>query len=131
MNRRNQVTMVASLALVTSTVLSVFALRAIDNARGESTIQDVLYIPSANTVRRLALGYDGLMANIYWTRVVQYFGGKHHTKSKEYQLLEPLLNITTTLDPHLIVAYEFGSIFLSQKPPEGAGNPQAAVELVK
>lgn len=131
MNRRARVTTVASLVLVTSMALSVVALRAVDSARGESTIQDVLYIPSANTVKRLSLGYDGLMADIYWTRVVQYFGGRHHTKSKEYQLLEPLLNITTTLDPHLIVAYEFGSIFLSQQPPEGAGSPQAAAELVK
>src|SRR5262249_42093597 len=35
------------------------------------------------------------------------------------------------LDPHLIVAYETGSIFLSQKPPEGAGQPDKAVALVE
>jgi len=28
-----------------------------------------------------------------------------------YDLLYPLLDITTDLDPHLIVAYEFGSCF--------------------
>ena len=26
----------------------------------------------------MSLGYDGLLADIYWTRAVQYFGGKHH-----------------------------------------------------
>jgi tetratricopeptide (TPR) repeat protein len=31
----------------------------------------------------------------------------------------------------LIVAYENGAIFLSQKPPEGAGQPEKAVELVE
>jgi len=43
----------------------------------------------------------------------------------------PLLEITTTLDPHLIVAYEFGSIFVAQQPPEGAGQPDTAVALVE
>jgi hypothetical protein len=39
--------------------------------------------------------------------------------------------MTTTLDPKLIPAYQFGSVFLAQKPPEGAGNPQAAARLVE
>src|SRR5260370_39588750 len=52
-------------------------------------------------------------------------GGEHSA------LLEPLLNITTQLDPHLIPAYEFGGTFLSAKPPQGAGVPQKAVELVE
>ncbi len=48
-----------------------------------------------------------------------------------YDLLYPLLDITTDLDPHLIVAYEFGSIFLSQPPPAGAGQPDKAAQLVE
>ena len=43
----------------------------------------------------------------------------------------PLLDITTDLDPQLIVAYESGSIFLSQRVPEGAGQPDKAVALVE
>jgi tetratricopeptide (TPR) repeat protein len=82
-------------------------------------------------LKRLSLGYNGLLADIYWTRVVQYFGGKHHEKSMEYKLLAPLLDITTTLDPQLQAAYEFGAIFLSQNPPQGAGDPDAAVALVQ
>ena len=39
--------------------------------------------------------------------------------------------MTTTLDPKLLPAYQFGSVFLAQKPPEGAGNPQAAARLVE
>ena len=71
------------------------------------------------------------MADLYWTRVVQYFGGKHYQRAEQYKLLAPLLDITTTLDPHLLVAYEFGSIFLAQQPPEGAGDPAAAAALVQ
>jgi hypothetical protein len=131
MSSRNRVTVIATLVLVTCLGLSVLTLQAVDRVRGESTLQEVLYIPSANTVKHLSLGYNGLLADLYWTRVVQYFGGKHHVKSKQYELLKPLLQITTTLDPHLGVAYEFGSVFLAQQPPEGAGDPKAAAELVQ
>lgn len=131
MTDRRKVTVVAGFALIASLALSVFTLQKIDVIREGSTLQDVLYIPSANTVKRLSLGYTGLMADLYWTRAVQYFGGKHKAKSQEYKLLQPLLEITTTLDPHLLVAYQFGSVFLAQKPPQGAGDPNAAAELVK
>jgi hypothetical protein len=131
MSSQSRVTAVAGLVLVISMALSVLTLRAVDRIREESTLQEVLYIPTANTVKHLSLGYDGLLADLYWTRVVQYFGGKHHLKAKQYELLKPLLQITTTLDPHLIVAYEFGSVFLAQQPPEGAGDPRAAAELVQ
>jgi hypothetical protein len=71
------------------------------------------------------------MADIYWTRAVQYFGRNHHERKLEYQYLGPLLEITAALDPHLIPTYEFGSVFLAQKPPEGAGEPDRAVDLVE
>jgi tetratricopeptide (TPR) repeat protein len=88
-------------------------------------------MPSGRSVKRLSLGYSSLLADIYWTRAVQYFGNKTNQRSARYDLLYPLLDITTDLDPHLIVAYEFGSVFLSQRPPEGAGQPEKAVALVE
>jgi tetratricopeptide (TPR) repeat protein len=110
---------------------SVWLVRAIDRERADEPIQEVLYIPSPKVVKRLSLGYSGLLADIYWTRAVQYFGTKHKAKAKQYMILEPLLDMTTTLDPQLIPAYEFGSVFLAQRPPEGAGDPQAAARLVE
>jgi len=129
--QRNRVTFVASAVLVVGTALSIVTLHKIDEVREGSALREVLWIPSAQTVKRMSLGYDGLLADIYWTRAVQYFGGHHHAHSTDYQLLKPLLETTTTLDPHLIPAYEFGSIFLAQNPPEGAGDPTAAADLVK
>jgi tetratricopeptide (TPR) repeat protein len=115
-------------ALLTASTMLV---RQVDRVRSDEPIQDVLYIPSPKVVKRLSLGYSGLLADIYWTRVVQYFGNKHKAKAKEYLILEPLLDMTTTLDPQLLPAYEFGSVFLAQKPPEGAGDPAAAARLVE
>src|SRR5204863_422459 len=85
---------------------------------------------SPKLLKRASLGYSGLLADIYWTRAVQYYGGKHQ-QAMRYDLLWPLLNITTQLDPHLIPAYLFGGTFLSQKPPDGAGDAAKAIELVE
>jgi hypothetical protein len=63
--------------------------------------------------------------------VVQYFGGKRLAHSTEFKLLGPLLQITTDLDPHLLIAYRFGSIFLADKPPRGAGEPLQALVLLQ
>ena len=106
-------------------------LRALDRVRSGATLEEVLYIPSPKALKRMSLGYDGLMADIYWTRAVQYFGTKHHVGASQYDLLAPLLNITTALDPRLIVAYQYGGNFLAPKPPNGAGMPHAAIDLVQ
>ena len=105
--------------------------RSIDLRRGSDRgAADVLFLPSGKFLRPLCLGYEGLFAEIYWTRVVQYFGRKRLANSTEFKLLGPLLQITTDLDPHLPIAYHFGSIFLAEKPPRGAGQPLEALALL-
>jgi hypothetical protein len=98
---------------------------------GQATLDEVLYLPSGKTIKKLSLGYSGLLADIYWTRAVQYFGAQHLVGDAHYELLAPLLDITTDLDPNLTVAYDTGSIFLSQKRPDGAGQPDKAAALVE
>ena len=98
--------------------------------RKGAALEEVLYISSPKVAKRLSLGYDGLLADLYWTRAVQYFGTKHHLGSRNYALLAPLLEITVALDPHLIVAYEFGANFLAPNPPYGAGIPEQSIQLV-
>src|SRR5689334_857362 len=109
---------------------SVLFLRKVDAARPDATLQDVLFIRSPKVLKRLSLGYDGLLADIYWTRAVQYFGGQHVQSASQLNLLSPLLQITTALDPHLLVAYQFGGNFLAPRPPNGAGLPQEAIKLI-
>ncbi len=124
-------TRVFSLLLVLCLAGSVISLRRVQQIRMDATLEEMLYVPSVRVLRGMSLGYTGLMANIYWTRTVQYFGGKHKERSSRYDLLPPLLHITTELDPHLIVAYKYGSVFLAQPPREGAGLPDLAVEFVE
>ena len=123
-------TLFTSALLVVCLAASVMFLRRVDQLRTNATL-DVLYITSPKMVKRLSLGYDGLLADIYWTRAVQYFGSRHSEHARSYQSLYPLLEITTTLDPKLLVAYQFGANFLSPPPPHGAGVPEKAVQLVQ
>lgn len=125
------VTLAAASLLVFCLVVSAWLVRFVDRFRPHATIADVLYLKSSQ-LKWMSLGYTGLMADIYWTRAVQYYGGKHHTVvAPRYELLAPLLDITTDLDPKLVVAYEYGASFLAPKPPEGAGMPDHAVEFVE
>jgi len=126
-----RITITASILLFACLAGSVLLLQSIDRQRTGATLEEVLYISSPKLVKRLSLGYDGLLADIYWTRAVQYFGDKLTKGSEHFDLLAPLLDITTTLDPHLLVAYEYGANFLSPKPPYGAGQPERAVQLTE
>jgi len=106
--------------------------RNIDHVKSSIDVeQDQLAFRSGNLVKKLSLEYAPLMAAIYWTRVVQYFGEKHRLHQTNLDLLWSLLDMTTTLDPHLMPAYRFGSVFLSDSPPRGAGRPDLAVELLE
>jgi hypothetical protein len=74
-----------------------------------------------------------LAADVYWIRALQHYGGDRLDKSKQrkYELLYPLLDITTSLDPYFTIAYRFGAIFLSEGYPGGPGRPDLAIALLK
>jgi tetratricopeptide (TPR) repeat protein len=131
MTSQRRTTLIATACLLFCAAASVLTLRRVDQLRPRATLEDVLYISSPKIVKRVSLGYDGLMACIYWTRAVQYFGQRFHDRSLSYNELAPLLEMTTQLDPHLIVAYQFGASFLAPKPPFGAGEPERAIQLME
>ena len=131
MTAPQRTTAIAAACLAVSMSACVLLLRNIDRIRPRATIEDALYISSPKMVKRASLGFDGLMACIYWTRTVQYFGHRHFDYARTYNELAPLLEITTALDPHLVPAYEFGASFLAPRPPGGAGEPARAVHLME
>ncbi|MCU1306862.1 MAG: hypothetical protein JWN45_1557 [Acidobacteriaceae bacterium] len=128
---RKPVPYIASALLIVSMTIATLTAQRLDEMRPQATLMEVIYIQSPRAVKVMSLGYTGLAACVYWTRAVQYFGEKHLLRSKRLDLLPKLLDLTVSLDPHLLPAYEFGAIFLAQKPPEGAGLPDEAVKLVE
>jgi hypothetical protein len=105
----------------------------IDRRLGKARAQEeVLYLWSGDQVRALYPGFEGLAADVYWLRTVQYFGGqKLFSAEKDFALLRPLVEITTTLDPRLEIAYRYGAVFLSEPPPTGAGRPREGIEVLE
>lgn len=131
MSSARRVNVVASIVLLISLAGGIATLVAIDHVHMTAFPQEALYIQSSTVLRRMSLGYTGLLADIYWTRAVQYFGSQHHRGSGDFRLLAPLLQVTTELDPHMLPPYEFGANFLAQKQPYGAGLPGEALALLK
>ena len=92
----------------------------------------VMWIRSGELAERLALGFDNLVADVYWIRAVVYFGGQRTTAGQtQFEQLFPLLDLVTSLDPQFNVAYRFGAIFLAEPLPGGAGRPDLAVALLE
>lgn len=104
-----------------------------DRRYGETNVEsNLLYIQSPALVERIALGYDAILADVYWIRAIQYYGGSRLAGgANRYPLLYPLLDATTTLDPRFGVAYRFGAIFLAEGYPGGPGRPDQAIALLE
>jgi hypothetical protein len=93
----------------------------------------LVWLQDASWVRRASLGFDSIVADVYWIRAVVYFGQQRLSSrpDKNYDLLYPLLNLVTALDPRFLVAYRFGAIFLSEPPPGGPNRPDQAIALLE
>jgi tetratricopeptide (TPR) repeat protein len=92
-----------------------------------------LYL-SGPAAKRLTLAFNGLAADWYWMRSLQYVGRKivnhqdTHTNQfvlsdlarLDLRLLASLLDVATTLDPQFIPVYEYGAVILPEVNPDQA-----------
>jgi hypothetical protein len=142
---RTPVVVVAAAALFGGAA-SLQRVREQRYSRPTTTIDESLYVTSGSTARRLTAGYSAVAADLYWIRAIQYYGGiklrlapsragapanGESQGRSDYKLLYPLLDLTTTLDPHFSIAYRFGAIFLAEPYPGGAGRPDLAIALLE
>jgi tetratricopeptide (TPR) repeat protein len=93
----------------------------------------VMWLKAGPAMERATLGYDALVADLYWMRAVVYFGRQRlsEAEDKNYDLLYPLLDLVTSLDPKFAVAYRFGASFLTERPPGGPDRPDLAIRLLE
>src|ERR1700674_1901168 len=85
--------------------------------------EERLYL-AGQTVRRLSLSFNGLVADWYWMRALQYVGSKvlnipEHLQldnmgQLDLRLLAPLLDTATTLDPQFMEPYQYAAIVLPE-----------------
>ncbi len=93
----------------------------------------MLYMTSGSVASRIMLSFDSLAADVYWIRTIQHYGRdrKSGRRTGRFELLQPLLDLTTSLDPHFTTAYHFGAIFLAMAPPDGPGRADQAIALLE
>jgi tetratricopeptide (TPR) repeat protein len=103
---------------------AVSLARWIDARRPQNdpTLEEEQLYVTANAARRMSLGFNGLIADWYWMRSLQYVGRKflnappHVTLDNlgelKLLLLAPMLDTATTLDPEFIEPYEYAAVVL-------------------
>ena len=127
----------ATWAILAGCVLAVAMIKPVQDrvfARFEirGPDADVLWLSKPEVVRRAALGYESVLADIYWMRAIQYYGRRDEAERRpvRYKNLAALIDIATTLDPGMLDVYRGGCWFLSEPEPLGAGQPEEAVRLL-
>jgi len=121
----------AALAGIAAAAGVLHAREALEPSRIEQ--QRVLYLRAGKAAQRAFLSFDALAADVYWLRTIQHYGRdrKSARTTNRFELLQPLVDLTTTLDPRFNLAYRFGAIFLSMEPPNGPGHPDQAIALLE
>jgi hypothetical protein len=122
---------VASIAVGLS--LAAVVLHAGDRRQPTSALDARdLYVTSGSAARRLTLSFNALAADLCWIRTIQHYGRDRKSTRTDgrFELLWPLLNLTTTLDPEFSIAYRFGAVFLAQPYPSGPGRVDQAIALL-
>jgi tetratricopeptide (TPR) repeat protein len=134
-DRRSAVASGLAIALLFAAVVALQATRErlAAGIMPQEISAHLLYVRSPQVLSRAALSYRSLVADAYWIRTIQHYGGTKLSKdpNKQYDLLFPLLDLTTSLDPHFNTAYRFGAIFLAEPPPAGPGRPDQAIALLQ
>jgi len=83
--------------------------------------EEHLYL-TGTMAKRISLGFNGLAADWYWMRSLQYVGRKiinvpdnvpiDNLAQLNLKLLAPLLDTSTTLDPEFIEPYQYAAVVL-------------------
>lgn len=116
--------MTLGLVVVVGMACAALLVRWIDTLRppvDPNAIDESLYL-NGKTARRISLGFNGLAADWYWMRSLQYVGKKIINSPEDVviddlaklnlKLLAPLLDTATTLDPEFLDPYEYAAIVL-------------------
>ncbi|HLM23746.1 MAG TPA: hypothetical protein VK274_01760 [Pyrinomonadaceae bacterium] len=124
MNSDRMKTITLGLVVVLGMTCAVLLLRWTDTLRppvDPNAIDESLYL-NGKTARRISLGFNGLMADWYWMRSLQYVGKKiintpgdvpiDSLGQLNLKLLAPLLDTATTLDPEFMDPYEYSAMVL-------------------
>ena len=83
-------------------------------------------LPNGRVLRVMSLGFERLIADLYWIRAVFYIGGEA-AQDTNYPSAEPLAHLITDIDPYFDSAY----VLLSSVIGGLRGDASAAIRLLE
>ena len=117
---------IAVLLAVTGTGI-FFLQHDLRRITGEGWKQESMtYLPRADRIRPVFLGFETTVAHYLWIKTVLYFGG-HRLTDRDYRWLIDMIDAITRLCPWFYPAYEFAGVLI----PEVCDNPEAARVLLE
>ncbi len=94
--------------------------------RGATDSTGPIYLPRAELLRPLSLGYHNVLADILWFRAISYFG-KHYRSDRTYPWLAHICELVTDLDPQAEHVYRFAGLIL----PWEAGDIDGGIAILE
>jgi len=85
-----------------------------------------IYLPRAEYLRPMSLGYNNVLANLLWFRTISYFG-EHYRSDRTYPWLAYMCDLVTDLDPRAEHVYRFAGVIL----PWEAGQADEGIRLLE
>lgn len=86
-----------------------------------------VFIPEAASVKLLSLGFEQLLADIYWLAFMQYVGDNDARIKDQYARSYDYANLVTGLDPKFVGAYFFAAFLIGSEQK----NPARAAEIIE
>ncbi|MCP4905674.1 MAG: hypothetical protein GY910_11905 [bacterium] len=76
------------------------------------------FVPDPQVADVASLGFDALFADYYWLQAVQVVGATDHVQEKTASHLGRLIDVVTTLNPHVGHPYRFAAVWLTYSPDQ-------------
>jgi tetratricopeptide (TPR) repeat protein len=98
----------------------------LDSGRAKADSAELVYLPKAQYLRLMSLGYDNVLADVLWFRTINYFGS-HYRGDRVYPWLAHMCDLVTDLDPRAEHVYRFAGTIL----PWEADQADAGIRLLE
>src|SRR3989454_5242845 len=116
---------VMTLGALACLLLAVIVQGRIEGERRGGSVHPLLYLPSGKYLRVMALGFDGLLADVLYLWSIQYYG--NYDIRDRYDYLERIYDqVITELDPHYLDPYLIGALIMTTE----ARQPEMALRLL-
>lgn len=80
-------------------------------------------VPSAKSLKTVSLGFEQLLADYYWLKLISYVGDIGLQRRDRLAKAEQIIELVTEIDPHFVSAYWFAAFIIGgdMRNPKRAG----------